>query len=108
MQKSNWQIAPARGSSRQAVVSDPDIVAAAMLVNDVFMDVIDMTKEVPVAEQKKQMVKVGALWFNISKAGTPYLSGSLADGTKIIAFINEEVKEDPDTKKPYITIYEKN
>lgn len=105
MPKSNWELRPARGNSRAALTSDKDLIAAANLVNDVF---IKEEKKEMAAPEKKQMVKVGALWMNTAKSGIKYLSGSLADGTKIIAFINEEVLEDSDSKKPYITIYEKN
>ena len=99
MPKSEWTI----NGNRAAVLADKNLLAAANLVNDVFVK-----EEIPMSEEKKPMVKAGALWMNTAKSGQQYLSGSLADGTKVIAFMNPDVLDAPDNKKPYITLYVKN
>lgn len=60
-----------------------------------------------VDNKKEDRVRVGAMWLNTAKSGDQYLTGKLENGTKIIGWFHEETINDPDNRKPYLTIFEK-
>lgn len=54
-------------------------------------------------ENKKQFENnVGALWKQTSKGGLTYFTGRMEDGTRLVAFITKEKKNE---KEPDIRIY---
>lgn len=54
---------------------------------------------------KEKKKEVCTLWVNVSKKETKYLSGSTSEKEKIVAYFNEDEK---DEKRPYIRAYFKD
>lgn len=67
-----------------------------------YMEVAYMANKITQKQNEEKFEEVLSLWYQTSKNGKKYLSGKDVNGNKVVAFINENKRNE---KQPDIKVY---